>query len=86
MHAFLDLSAGSWFWQIATVVVLLAAVVVIAGAAGMLCAVLLRTVVDGYGVWKVRRARRRVAALDAEMDAERLRLRKAVVAPDLRQP
>jgi hypothetical protein len=81
-----DWLAGSWAWQVATVAVLAAAVAVIAGAAGLLCALLFQTVVDGHTAWKARRARRRVADVAAEMDRERARLRKTVVPPDLRHP
>jgi hypothetical protein len=81
-----DWLAGSWAWQVATVVVLGAAVAVIAGAVGLLCALLFQTAVDGVAAWNVRRARRRVADVAAEMDRERARLRKTVVPPDLRHP
>jgi len=77
------LAAGAPVWQIATGLVLLTALLVIVAAGVILAAALLQGRLEA---WRGRRARRRVARLEAEMAAERRRLQRVVIPPDLRRP
>jgi hypothetical protein len=72
---------GSSAWQLGTVIVLLVAVLVVGAFVGAL----VELVGDRWHAWRVKRAQARIAAIAAEMELERRRLRK-VVPPDLRHP